>query len=991
MREDFLKGGETLLFNTVKSSGQVSKRNNPNKTISKNKEDSFMSSSRKVVSLIVVLVMVFSLMAPALAATPTDVVGTPYEDSVGKLVALGILQGYPDGSYKPDQNITRAEFAKIAVMTMGLGQAADLSKGSTRFKDVSSSHWASGLINIAAEKGLIKGYPDGTFQPEANVSYAEAITILVRALGLGAVVEGKGTWPANYLSKASEAGVTDDVAGIDGNSKAIRGVIAQLSWNTLTAEKWGEKEYTSDGVVYGPLGKTLIEEKFADFVYKDSNGKYLPKFFEDVIVAGTQLGGLGENQIQLQSTGIADANHLNITATTDVPRRVGDADHIIVEAADGIETLTLLGKKVDVMFGKDNEVVSLKVKSDSAQAGIVDDINTTDNKITIAGKEYSLATSPAATITINCKAYANLAAADTAIGESTATAAAVLNDDGVISTLNLFVADTNAGFNTTQFVVKEVQSDTDVVSLQTGGVMFNLNTITDKDKTNGNKAVIVKNGKTATRDDIKAGDVVTYVQLSGSLYYMQVSDNKVTGTLDSVTDDSTSGVTRYSLTIGGKAYAMPADGNARMTKSGNANDKVVIDSSIADFLGKEITLSLNVNGEAVLVSGTVTASTSAEYGMLTKAAWQSTSPDSDGKLPTFVEVRTSAGEKRVFKIKGDKIKTEAGDGSIPGTAATTLTFDGSKNSIELNAAGMMVQYRVDADGTINAANLVKLNDAIAGSDTASKFYAVPVTPALSDMSNEAKSITVSGTSYYVNTATVIYNKSVANGEYEKVDGWDKIITGDTDATNLLDDGANVYIIYDNDTKIIKTLLVDTATYLGSTAKFGVVTSLKYADNSDGTTKWKIKIFNEGTDTTYEVATNVYDSTVAGYIYTVNVGDLVRYTVDSDGKFVGGSSDADRSSNFLVDKSRISENKDNLFDNYVVDTVNSADRLVYFKGIDGVTRSIKVTSDVKVYDVTGTTPVMASLSDIQENYMVAEVNHADAKDGVMYKYLVIIKK
>jgi len=167
-----------------------------------------MKSLKKSLVFLVVLTMVLSTIAPVFAATPSDVTGTDYEAAVSQLVTLGVIAGYEDGTFKPDQSITRAEFAKIACYVVGVKDAADLSKGATKFKDVPATHWASGFVNIASEKGLLKGYPDATFKPEANVTYAEAITILVRALGMAPVVEGKGTWPANYLAKASAAGVT---------------------------------------------------------------------------------------------------------------------------------------------------------------------------------------------------------------------------------------------------------------------------------------------------------------------------------------------------------------------------------------------------------------------------------------------------------------------------------------------------------------------------------------------------------------------------------------------------------------------------------------------------------------------------------------------------------------------------------------------------------------------------------------------------------------
>ena len=973
------------MIDSTSSTNKHIAKNNQNSINLKNKGDSFMSSFKKSLALLVAFVMVFALMTPALAATPEDVIGTPYENSVGKLNALGVLAGYPDGSFKPEQNITRAEFAKIAVYTLGLQNAADLAKGSTSFKDVKADHWASGYINIAAERKLIQGYPDKTFKPSSNVSNAEALTILVRAIGMGPVVEGKGTWPSNYLAKASEVGLTKDVSSVDGKTAAIRGNISIMSWNSLTAEKWGEKEYTSTGITYGPLGKTLLEEQFSDYVYKDSNGKYVPKVFEDVEVVGTQLvGGLSENEVQLKSTDIA--TKLNITATSDTPRKV-DANNIIVEA-EGLDTIGLLGKKVDVMFGKDNKLMSFKVKSSVAQSGVVDEFKSTDNKVKIAGKEYTMAAS--SNIYANTKNYATLALAETAIAGAKANATAVLDSTGKISTLDLFVADTNAalgqGSGTTQFIVKEVRSNSDVISLQSGSKVFGLDDITGVNSSK--KAIIVKNGKTATKADIKAGDAVTYIEVNtGSLYYVVASDNKVTGQVSMISPDSNG---TYKLTINGTQYAMTKDTSARMTKDGTIDNKIAVDSTVTDFQGKDVTATLNANGDIVFISGSVTASATEQYGILTKAIWESTSPDANGKLPKFMEVRTAAGDKKVFTVKGDKYKTATT--TVPTSAATDWALDGSHNETNM-VAGTLVQYKVDADGTVNAANLVKVQRIEAGSGTenpsvtslATKTDSIYVN--VTSVNNDAKSIVAGGVYYYYTAdSTTIYNANTNTAEkyLEKVDGWDAIANSSTDKLS----GNNVYIVYNTETKIIKTIVADINAYLTSTDKYGVVTQTQFSGlDADGSAVWKIKVYSDGAETTYTVANGVYDTTVAPTSnIAVTVGDFVKFTLDGDGKFDGGANASAQETNFLVDKSIMVTNEDGNYDDSIVKSV--VGNLITFNEKNSVSRApVSVKSDVKVYDISGATPTMASMSDITAGTMIKEVN----LDNGQYKIIVIVRK
>jgi hypothetical protein len=96
-----------------------------------------------------------------------------YDPAVNWAVTNGILQGYPDGSLRPNGQITRSELA--AVIERG---ANEPKSGSNAFPDISADHWARGYIVSALAKGLINGYPDGTFRPDGAITRAEAVTII---------------------------------------------------------------------------------------------------------------------------------------------------------------------------------------------------------------------------------------------------------------------------------------------------------------------------------------------------------------------------------------------------------------------------------------------------------------------------------------------------------------------------------------------------------------------------------------------------------------------------------------------------------------------------------------------------------------------------------------------------------------------------------------------------------------------------------------------
>ena len=107
----------------------------------------------------------------------SDVSGTAwYAAAVSTLSKMGVISGYPDGTFDPNGYITRAEFAVIAARFFDMDY-----QGEDLFPDI-DGHWAQDYINQAAEDGFIEGYPDGTFGPDKYITRAEAVTLVNRTL-----------------------------------------------------------------------------------------------------------------------------------------------------------------------------------------------------------------------------------------------------------------------------------------------------------------------------------------------------------------------------------------------------------------------------------------------------------------------------------------------------------------------------------------------------------------------------------------------------------------------------------------------------------------------------------------------------------------------------------------------------------------------------------------------------------------------------------------
>lgn len=193
------------------------------------------------------------------AAAP-DIAGTKFEEAAEVLGALGIMVGDKGtGNFRPEDDIKRSEMAKVAVFSSGLEDVANNSNSASRFPDVSSKHWALGAINVADSQGMVIGDTKGNFRPDDTVSFQEAVTIIVRAMGYEPVAQSNGGFPGGYMYVAS---TNQLLKGITSNAKsaASRGDIAQLVFNALTANLMEQTGYGTN-ISYEVVDKTLLYDK----------------------------------------------------------------------------------------------------------------------------------------------------------------------------------------------------------------------------------------------------------------------------------------------------------------------------------------------------------------------------------------------------------------------------------------------------------------------------------------------------------------------------------------------------------------------------------------------------------------------------------------------------------------------------------------------------------------------------------------------------------
>lgn len=180
-----------------------------------------MNIFKKGIAVVLILVM---MMPSAFASTYKDVDSSKYyAQAVEALSTYGIVSGYA-GYFNPEKSVTRAEFAKMITLVSGLEDEVYSKAGTRRFDDVALSHWGNGYINTAAENKLIVGYPNGLFMPEKKITFAEAVTVLLRAMNYTTQDLGDN-WPYAYMVKAKGLGITEGI-NLGDNSFITRGDLA---------------------------------------------------------------------------------------------------------------------------------------------------------------------------------------------------------------------------------------------------------------------------------------------------------------------------------------------------------------------------------------------------------------------------------------------------------------------------------------------------------------------------------------------------------------------------------------------------------------------------------------------------------------------------------------------------------------------------------------------------------------------------------------------
>ncbi len=270
-----------------------------------------MKNARRILAFVLTVMMLATCMVPVVFAEETEATATQkqnafsdvdenaiYLQAVKTLNLMGIINGYPDGTFGPDRNVTRAEFTAMLMRTINLGGIGAATAAGLPFNDVDDNNsgisWAIPDINSAYAKGIINGYDDGTFRPSANVSYEEALKMIVATLGYSPSTNSS-PWYAFYVDQAGKLGITDVAYKLGAiGTPASRACIAQMLYDSLEVNLIENQEVTSKTILTDYLGYQKGKGVIA------SNG-------ESSLMAPDVL--LRDNEVQIMGLELVNGNY----------------------------------------------------------------------------------------------------------------------------------------------------------------------------------------------------------------------------------------------------------------------------------------------------------------------------------------------------------------------------------------------------------------------------------------------------------------------------------------------------------------------------------------------------------------------------------------------------------------------------------------------------------------------------------------------------------
>ncbi len=631
-----------------------------------------MKNLKKTLAVVLAFAMVLSMGFSAFAYTDVTA-GTKVAEAVSILSNLGIFTGFEDGTFKPNDTVTRAQMAAIICRTLGYEDQANASTGTTNFYDVPASHWASGYVNVAQSLQIVNGYGNGAFGPEDQVTYEQAIKMIVVALGYELDAQTKGGWSTGYLAVASREGISKGANGVVG-SPAARGTIAVLVYNSLEVRLMDQESWTNDGDGdhFARQNATILSQyleiqKWEGVVtttpYKNMAGTgYKPEtedtfslsadaFYKEWVNKEHKVHNTANGNLAYAATNVnCEGIDVNAFAGKKVVAYIGE------DPVTGIKKLYAISEKQGVNTSMTIGLDQLDENGDKyySEPGVIgySAVGTTkstdialDDVVAVVANFDDKATWGTAN-TANTKTTADLVSALNAGSALGGTVTFIDNDgDGKINVISAILYDREA-------VVKDVTTEDGIITLETYAGVNRGNGIdedidTDDDK---NLIIVYKDGVLADVNAIAANDTISGAKISkndNTFFIYDVSSKTVTGTVEGWNVDADT------VTIAGEDYKIASGAG-----------------TVSSFRNKEGIFFLNTAGKIVHDEADVAAG---NYALILAAG-----VGSGVKGGYEVEVVLSDGTSAVYPLHSD-----------------AAIVDGSGNVVDIDGSGVSATDETD--------------------------------------------------------------------------------------------------------------------------------------------------------------------------------------------------------------------------------------------------------------------------------------------------------
>ena len=674
----------------------------------------------KNLTRILALVLVFTMMvsSAAFAAKFTDVAeDSKYAEAVEVLSALGILNGYEDGTFKPDAVITRAEVVAVVNRLQGLSDAAKAAAGTSMYTDVATTDWFAGDVNLASQMGIVSGDGNGLFRPNDQVKYEEAVKMMVAALGYNHdYVMKQGGWPTGYLVIATQAEVTKGLS-VSAGEPAHRGIVAKLAYQSLTAPMMVLASYDDDGkATYKPdatktlLGTKLGFAKVVGFVNTNevssltstaqTDKGYISYTFDNSAIVTSTTSTQNGYKYYVGNRDVADfnasgvMNNINV-GETDVASTLGLATEIYLGLNDDDEAEVLtyivskknnsvatIAKTADIRPDDGNDNLATKYES---QLKVVDTdllngtISVYDDEVDTTNTEYKVEKANiiynGAWVSANGFTFPSMAQAE------------LLDNDGDGKYEFIFVTEYKTS------VVDSVYGANKKIGMKVGSTIDLTNHIEGKE---GYTYSITLDGEEIAITDLKEYDVLSVAAAnSNKSIEIIVSRNVVEGSIESI--DSNNNPFKTIYTIAGNEYTIGNVGAGNVpTITSSTEGKFFIDA-----FGK-IAMTETVNaltGNLAFIQGL------GNYQSLGQTEYEMEVLNKDGSVVIYnfadtVTVKENNTNKKIVNgaLTNSTDKTAKADVA----AYITNTVLAAETEASATAAKRVITYKANASGKITA-------------------------------------------------------------------------------------------------------------------------------------------------------------------------------------------------------------------------------------------------------------------------------------------------